>query len=132
MDSRQSCFICEAFAASEATSPEALAVAIPFRAPQFPGHTVVAPVAHRDLEDVTDAEWVAIGQAARRTSARTRAQDPDIEKCYLVAIGDADRGHLHFHILPKQKGGPSLGPFVFGESGWLKAHAKPAEPDIAE
>lgn len=123
VDNNQTCFICEAIDEPGDTSPDSLAVAVPFRAPQFPGHMVVAPVAHRDLEDVTDSEWVAIGQAARRESVLSRAQDPDIEKCYLVAIGDVDRGHLHFHVLPKHKSGPSLGPFVFGELGWINSHA---------
>ncbi len=123
MDSKPKCFICETLNAPGAASVDSLAVAVPFREPQFPGHTVVAPMAHRDLEDVTNAEWVAIGKAARRMSARSRARDPEVEKCYLVAIGDVDRGHLHFHVLPKHKTGPSLGPFVFGEKGWLKSHS---------
>lgn len=123
MSNEQECFICQALEMPEASAPDSQAVAIPFRAPQFPGHTVVAPVSHSDLEDVSDAEWVAIGEAFRRTSARCRAQDPEIEKCYLVAIGDVDRGHLHFHVLPKRKSGPALGPFVFGESGWLSSHS---------
>ena len=121
MGNGQACFICEALDAPGAGAQDGQAVAIPFRAPQFPGHTVVAPAAHHDLEDVTDAEWVAIGEAVRRTSASSRAQDPEIEKCYLVAIGDVDRGHLHFHVLPQRKSDPSLGPFVFGESGWLSS-----------
>ncbi len=124
MANEQTCFICEALDASPAKTPDDQAVAIPFRAPQFPGHTVVAPAAHHDLEDVTDEEWIAIGQAARRTSIRTRAEDPDIEKIYLVAIGDVDRGHLHFHVLPKRKNGTPLGPFVFGELGWISSDPK--------
>lgn len=125
-ETEEKCFICTAKSrtaqgSAEIASSDGLALAIPFRAPQFPGHTVIAPAAHHDLEDVTDAEWVAIGQLARQASRRHRSQDPQTEKCYLVAIGDVDRGHLHFHLLPKRHDDPSLGPFVFGDAGWVNA-----------
>ena len=118
MTSEKDCFICQTKAGDRTTSADNLAVAVPFRNPCFPGHVVVAPAAHRDVDDTLDAEWTAIGQVARQATAGIREKSPDIEKCYLVAIGDVDRGHLHFHVLPKRKDDPSLGPFVFGESGW--------------
>ena len=101
------------------TSADNLAVAVPFRDPCFSGHVVVAPAAHRDVDDTLDAEWAAIGQVTREVTARMRHNNPEIEKCYLVAIGDVDRDHLHFHVLPKSKEDVSLGPYVFGEFGWL-------------
>jgi len=117
--SDKNCFICQTNANDRTTSRDKLAVAVPFRDPCFPGHVVVAPTAHRDVNDTLDAEWAAIGQITRQVTAKTRENNPDIEKCYLVAIGDVDRGHLHFHVLPKRKDELALGPFVFGESGWI-------------
>ena len=119
MTSEKDCFICQMNARERTTSPDNLAVAVPFRNPCFPGHVVVAPAAHRDVDDTIDAEWAAIGQVARQVTGKMRENNPEIEKCYLVAIGDVDRGHLHFHVLPKRKDDLSLGPFVFGESGWI-------------
>ena len=82
------------------------------------------PAAHRDLVETTDAEWLAMGQIARQASRVIRENNPEIEKCYLVSIGDVDLGHLHFHILPKGKEDPSLGPFIFGDEGWLNSQRK--------
>lgn len=121
MHSEKDCFICRTRESIGTTSPNGGAVVVPFRNPSFPGHSVVAPMAHRDLEQTTDAEWLAMGQLARETSRTMREDNPDIDKCYLVSIGDVDRGHLHFHILPKGKQDPPLGPFIFGDSGWLAA-----------
>lgn len=121
MSDEKACFICQAKGNSGTASANGQAVAVPFRNPAFPGHCVVAPAAHRDLEETTDADWLAMGQLARQTSKTFRDENPDVEKCYLVAIGDVDRGHLHFHVLPKEKEGPSLGPFVFGDAGWLRS-----------
>ena len=123
MTSEDDCFICQTSAKDRTTSLDNLAVAVPFRNPAFPGHVVVATTAHRDVDDTVDAEWAAIGQVTRQVTATMRDNHPEIEKCYLVAIGDVDRGPLHFHVLPKRKGDLSLGPFVFGELGWMSKKA---------
>lgn len=113
------CFICNTKDHPIAVSPDGLALAVTFHNPQFPGHTVVGPTAHRDTVEVTGAEWLAIGSIIRDLDAVQRESSPDFEKFYLVSIGDLDEGHLHFHLLVKRKTDPSLGASIFGPTGWL-------------
>ena len=124
MTSEDKCFICATTNDDKILSTDRLASSLPFRDPVFPGHTVVAPESHVELEDVSGEEWQAIGEMLRRTSRAIRGSNAEIEKVYLVAIGDVDRGHLHFHLLPKHRNGPGLGPYVFGGDGWVSGGAQ--------
>lgn len=109
------CRICEAEPALAAAN--GLAEARRFPAPAFDGHLVVATKAHKDLADVTPEEWQGIGEIIGKLS-REAGASPDFEKHYLLAIGDADKGHFHLHLVPKRTDEPGLGPFIFGPEGW--------------
>ena len=92
---------------------------LPFRDPFFAGHVVVAPATHTDTIDVDPETWAAIGSLV--PGAVEGASNASTEKCYLLALGDVDTGHLHFHVVPKQHGDVSLGQYVFGADGWNAA-----------
>ena len=109
------CRICTAEAVQVAES--GLARAARFPAPAFDNHLVVGTTAHKDLADVTPDEWHAIGELIGQL-AREAGGGPDFEKLYLLAIGDADKGHFHLHLVPKRTADPGLGTFIFGPDGW--------------
>ena len=119
MQNAEDCFICQGRDRAIARSEDGKAVVVPFRDPFFEGHVVVAPAAHTETVDVDPATWAAIGSLM--PNAIRGASDETTEKCYLLALGDVDTGHLHFHVVPKKHGDVSLGQYVFGPDGWNAA-----------
>ena len=119
MTSNETCFLCAGRDAAVARSDDGLAVVIPFRNPMFENHVVVGPSAHLDTADVDPATWAAIGSLIPDVVGARTADGA--ERCYLLAIGDSDKGHLHFHVVPRSEADPALGPFVFGPDGWNAA-----------
>lgn len=89
-----------------------------------PGHIMVVSAAHAasfsDLKPVEADAFMALVASA----ARAAEQASGAERYYVVRIGDK-RPHLHFHLVPRVEGEPSLAPFVFGEQGWA-SHARDA------
>ncbi|MDJ0523526.1 MAG: hypothetical protein QNJ90_15765 [Planctomycetota bacterium] len=116
MKTADECFICQGLDRAVARSEDGRAVVMPFRDPFFEGHVVVAPATHTDTIDVDPATWSAMGTLI--PDAIRGASDEDTAKCYLLALGDVDTGHLHFHVVPKKNGDVSLGQYVFGPEGW--------------
>ncbi len=109
------CRICSAESVQAAAN--GLAHAKRFPAPAFDGHLVVATTAHKDLVDVTPDEWLAIGELIGQHTRDVSGTD-GFEKMYLLAIGDADKGHFHLHMVPKELEDRGMGPFIFGPEGW--------------
>ncbi|MEM7222625.1 MAG: HIT family protein [Pseudomonadota bacterium] len=110
------CRLCDAPSLGE--DPSALARVIAFPQPQFPGHRVVMSVQHRtSLSEVTPEEWAAMGSLISELSGRLCA-DEGAERTYVLAIGDVDSHVAHFHVIPRSKDDPPLGPHVFGPEGW--------------
>ena len=101
-----------------ATDETGLARIVAFPTPQFDGHAVVMTTAHKGrLEDVTPEEWRAVGWLVSKFAAETRAAT-DVERFYLLLIGDVDDHQLHMHLVPRYSADPALGPHVFGPEGW--------------
>ncbi len=116
MTDHDDCFICSGLDRAVARSEDGRAVVMPFRDPFFEGHVVVTPSRHLDTVDVDPATWAAIGSLV--PDAVKGLVGDGVEKCYLLALGDVDTGHLHFHVVPKNDGDESLGQYVFGSEGW--------------
>ena len=76
---------------------------------------------HREAVDITSLA-LDVATAAKEVF--------EIEKYYLVAIGDYIP-HFHFHLLPKQHTEPSLGPYIFGKSGWRGRVSAPISDEEA-
>ena len=119
MQNADDCFICQGREGAVARSQDGRALVVPFRDPYFEGHVVVAPAAHTDTPDVDPETWAAIGSLM--PGAIEHSSDEKTEKCYLLALGDVDTGHLHFHVVPKRDGDVSLGQYDFGPNGWNAA-----------
>lgn len=117
MDEHADCFLCRGLDGAIARSEDGRAVVMPFRDPFFEGHVVVAPAAHVDTAFVDPPTWAALGSLVPGAIERASA-DAGVEKCYLLALGDVDKGHLHFHVVPKGHEDVSLGQYVFGPEGW--------------
>ena len=111
------CRLCRAEALEQ--DPKGLAKLIAFPNPVFEGHQVVMTAAHHErAEDVSPEEWQAVGILIGAMNARLW-QEPGFERCYLLAIGDADDHQLHMHVVPRFEGDPPLGPHIFGPDGWI-------------
>jgi len=97
--------------------------------PLRPGHVLVGISSEvKDLHEASTDELRDMIVLAGLVS-KAIVSELGCEKTYMVAIGDKDP-HYHVHLLPKFNGEPSLGPGVFGGSGWGQNF--PAEPDLAE
>jgi diadenosine tetraphosphate (Ap4A) HIT family hydrolase len=82
-----------------------------------PGHIMVVSTQHaRSFSDLSqldaDAFMALVGATARAAEGASGA-----ERYYVIRIGDTSP-HLHFHLVPRAEGEPSLAPYVFGEAGW--------------
>ena len=109
MTEHADCFLCRGLDDAVARSDDGRAVVMPFRDPFFE--------AHQDAAFVDPETWAAIGTLVPGAIERAEAA-PGVEKCYLLALGDVDKGHLHFHVVPKGHRDVSLGKYVFGPDGW--------------
>ena len=110
------CRLCTAPAL--AADAAGLARVIAFPTPQFPDHQVVMTRAHHSaLEQVTPAEWAAMGSLIGPLSAELRGER-GAERAYILAIGDVDDHVCHFHVVPRTSEDAPLGPHIFGPDGW--------------
>jgi len=117
-----SCRLCDAPVLREDAAGLARIAAFPD--PQFPGHRVVMTRRHHgSLEEVSAAEWAALGSLVSALSAEARREE-GAERCYLLAIGDVDDHVCHLHVVPRFAGDPPLGPHVFGPAGWNRSRPR--------
>ena len=112
----KNCRICAG--SSGNVSSSGLAQTKPFPAPAFDGHKIVATTAHKDLRDVSPEEWQAMGELIGGLAHEIH-KTKDVEKVYVLAIGDVDVGHFHVHLVPKMTNDPPLGPHILGPEGWI-------------
>ncbi|NOZ36870.1 MAG: HIT family protein [Gammaproteobacteria bacterium] len=86
--------------------------------PVRPGHVLVGGHEHGSgLSDISPDTASSIMRLANRM-AKIIVKTTNAEKVYVVAVGDKDK-HFHVHLVPKMEEDPKLGPFVFGEKGWV-------------
>jgi diadenosine tetraphosphate (Ap4A) HIT family hydrolase len=78
---------------------------------------VGARVHVENLHDLSAEEAAAVMRLANRV-AKSIISLTGAAKVYVAAIGDKDK-HFHVHLLPKFVDDPNLGPYVFGEKGWI-------------
>ena len=83
------------------------------------GHVLVGARSHGEtLTDISEDDAAALLRLANRV-AKAVIAETGATKVYVVAIGDKDK-HFHVHLLPKIEGDPNLGPYIFGDEGWIK------------
>lgn len=115
------CKICPISAARVLRRSDAGIIAVPDHTVR-PGHVMVVSTTHAasfsDMKPVEADAFMALVASA----ARAAEQASGAERYYIVRIGDK-APHLHFHLVPRAEGEPSLAPFVFGEDGWA-THAR--------
>lgn len=110
------CRIC-ALSEQSPKSTGCLAFAAEYDKPLTASHMIVAPVRHvRLFSELTSDELVEVFELAHELSERLEIE-ADVEKVYLLAIGDVC-AHFHVHVVPKRQSTPPLGPFVFSSGGW--------------
>jgi diadenosine tetraphosphate (Ap4A) HIT family hydrolase len=78
------------------------------------GHCVVTVKRHMiSPSSMTPEEHVAVFDLISRVSAALEKKY-SARKTYLLVIGDSDKfQHLHFHLIPKHRGLPSMGVYTF-------------------
>ena len=112
------CRICAISAERVLRTSDAGVVAVPSETVR-PGHVMVVSATHArsfsDLKPVQADAFMALVSSA----ARAAEQASGAERYYVIRIGDK-APHLHFHLVPRAEGEPSLAPFVFGEEGWAQ------------
>ena len=85
-----------------------------------PGHLMVVSAIHASSFSELTAEQTRSFMTLVAETAASVEKTTGAERCYVIRIGDK-APHLHFHLVPKMAGDPSLAPFVFGEHGWGSA-----------
>ena len=122
------CKICPISAVRVLRRAEAGVIAVPDQTVR-PGHLMVVSAAHaqsfNDLKPVEADAFMALVAAA----ARAAEQASGAERYYVIRIGDK-APHLHFHLVPRVEGEPSLAPFVFGDAGWAQHVRTDATPPV--
>jgi diadenosine tetraphosphate (Ap4A) HIT family hydrolase len=116
------CIFCDHPRESE-ISVYANTIVIGFPRPVKAGHVAVAPIRHvTSFGGLEASEATELGRVCFEVG---RAMEVSLgaEHVYVLRIGDRDP-HIHFHLLPKFPGEPSLGTYVFGSSGWRAALAE--------
>lgn len=92
------------------------------------GHVLVGASVHADGLHAISAEVAADVMSLARDVAATIVAETGAEKVYVAAVGDKDK-HFHVHLVPRYADDPGLGPFIFGDSGWVGS--LPADPSTA-
>jgi diadenosine tetraphosphate (Ap4A) HIT family hydrolase len=86
--------------------------------PIRPGHVLVGARTHGEsLSDISEDDAAAVLRLANRV-AKVIVAETGAAKVYVAAVGDKDK-HFHVHLLPKMQADPNLGPYIFGEKGWM-------------
>jgi diadenosine tetraphosphate (Ap4A) HIT family hydrolase len=97
--------------------------------PVRPGHVLVGARVHGEsLHDLSAEDAAGVLRLANRV-AKSIVSLTGAAKVYIAAIGDNGK-HFHVHLLPKMKGDPNLGPYVWGANGWISF--LPPKPDSGE
>lgn len=113
------CIFCDRQRESE-ISVYAKTMVIGFPRPVKAGHVAVAPIRHvTSFGGLETSEAAELGRVCFEVG---RAMEASLgaEHVYVLRVGDRDP-HIHFHVLPKFPGEPSLGTYVFGSNGWRGA-----------
>lgn len=86
--------------------------------PVCPGHVLVGSRTHGStLSDISEDDAAALMRLSHKV-AKKIVSETGAEKVYIAAIGDKDK-HFHIHLLPKMESDPNLGPYIFGNEGWV-------------
>ncbi|HEX6323939.1 MAG TPA: HIT family protein [Vicinamibacterales bacterium] len=120
------CRICAISAERVLSRSDAGVVAVPSETVR-PGHVMVVSASHAGaFSDLKPAEADAF-MSLVASAATAVEQASSAERCYVLRIGDKSP-HLHFHLVPRAEGEPSLAQHVFGGEGWaqhVRADAMP-------
>ncbi len=107
------CFICQILAGNpdyqhHLVYQDEVAIAFLDKYPPLYGHTLVAPVQHREqvTGDFTMAEYLALQERVYAVSEALR-QELAAERVYILSLGSQQaNAHVHWHISPLPPGVP--------------------------
>lgn len=90
------------------------------------GHCLVWLKRHvTTISDMEPDEYNQLFDVITRLS-KALEKKYNAEKTYLLAIGDGVP-HIHFHLIPKHEGLPSMGAYCFGKLWEAEPREKPTE-----
>ncbi|SCG73819.1 Diadenosine tetraphosphate (Ap4A) hydrolase [Micromonospora siamensis] len=130
---RAACFVCEALAGNPDYRHHELhrdddAVVFLSRWPWLRGHTLVAPVRHRErvVGDFTTEEYLRLQRVLHATGAALE-NTLTVERLYVLSLGSQQGNcHVHWHVAPLPPGVPYAEQQLAaldGDRGWLDVPA---------
>jgi diadenosine tetraphosphate (Ap4A) HIT family hydrolase len=134
---RAACFVCEMLAGSPGyehhiVHRDDIAVAFLSKYPVAHGHTLVAPIEHREhvIGDFSPDDYSAL-QRVVHAAGNALTATIDTERLYVLSLGSQQgHRHVHWHLVPLPPGVPYVEQrtALFDEDrGWL--HVEPADQE---